>query len=108
MSKSELKRRQKQRHKEEEKAKKAAAAPPKATASKKKEDEEEMDPRMYYENRSKAVKALLESNSPNPYPHKFEVTYDDKQFVKDYEHIKVRTCFGDKTWEAGEEMLIML
>lgn len=48
-----------------------------------------MDPRMYYENRSKAVKALLESNSPNPYPHKFHVTYDDKQFVKDYEHIKV-------------------
>lgn len=51
-----------------------------------------MDPRMYYENRSKAVKALLESNEPNPYPHKFHVTYDDKQFVKDYEHIKVRTC----------------
>lgn len=50
-----------------------------------------MDPRMYYENRSKAVKALLESNSPNPYPHKFHVTYDDKQFVKDYEHIKVCT-----------------
>lgn len=48
-----------------------------------------MDPRMYYENRSKAVKALLDSNEPNPYPHKFHVTYDDKQFVKDYEHIKV-------------------
>ena len=91
MSKSELKRRQKQRQKEEEKAKKAAAAPPKpAAANKKKEDEEEMDPRMYYENRSKAVKALLDSNEPNPYPHKFHVTYDDKQFVKDYEHIKVR------------------
>lgn len=89
VSKSELKRRQKQRQREEEKAKKAAAAPPKA-ASKKKEDEEELDPRMYYENRSKAIKALLESNSPNPYPHKFHVTYDDKQFVHDYEHIKVR------------------
>lgn len=89
VSKSELKRRQKQRQREEEKAKKAAAAPPKA-ASKKKEDEEELDPRMYYENRSKAIKALLDSNSPNPYPHKFHVTYDDKQFVKDYEHIKVR------------------
>lgn len=50
-----------------------------------------MDPRMYYENRSKAVKALLESSDPNPYPHKFHVTYDDKQFVKDYEHIKVHT-----------------
>lgn len=45
---------------------------------------------MYYENRSKAIKALLESNEPNPYPHKFHVTYDDKEFVKDYEHIKVR------------------
>ncbi|KAI3396187.1 hypothetical protein diail_390 [Diaporthe ilicicola] len=87
VSKSELKRRQKQRQREEEKAKKAAAAPPKA-ASKKKEDEEELDPRMYYENRSKAIKALLDSNSPNPYPHKFHVTYDDKQFVSDYEHIK--------------------
>lgn len=89
MSKSELKRRQKQRQREEEKAKKAAAAPPKA-ASKKKEDEEELDPRMYYENRSKAIKSLLDSNNPNPYPHKFHVTYDDKQFVSDYEHIKVR------------------
>lgn len=89
MSKSELKRRQKARQREEEKAKKAAAAPPKA-ASKKKEDEEELDPRMYYENRSKAVKALLDSNNPNPYPHKFHVTYDDKQFVHDYEHLKVR------------------
>lgn len=48
-----------------------------------------MDPRMYYENRSKAIKALLDSNTPNPYPHKFLVDYDDKQFVKDYEHIKV-------------------
>lgn len=90
VSKSELKRRQKQRQKEEEKAKKAAAAPPKPAASKKKEDEEEMDPRMYYENRSKTVKALLETSEPNPYPHKFHVTYDDKQFVKDYDHIKVR------------------
>ena len=89
VSKSELKRRQKQRQRDEEKAKKAAAAPPKA-ASKKKEDEEELDPRMYYENRSKAIKALLDSNNPNPYPHKFHVTYDDKQFVHDYEHLKVR------------------
>lgn len=49
-----------------------------------------MDPRMYYENRSKAIKALLETSEPNPYPHKFHVTYDDKQFVKDYDHLKVR------------------
>lgn len=61
-----------------------------------------MDPRMYYENRSKAVKALLESSDPNPYPHKFHVTYDDKQFVKDYEHIKVHTCpsSAPNVWEA--------
>lgn len=94
VSKSELKRRQKQRQREEEKAKKAAAAPPKPATSKKKDDEEEMDPRMYYENRSKAIKTLLETNSPNPYPHKFHVNYDDKQFVKDYEHIKVCASFA--------------
>lgn len=90
VSKNELKKRQKNRKIAEEKAAKAAAAPPKP-AAKKKDDEEELDPRMYYENRSKAIKALLESNEPNPYPHKFHVTYDDKQFVKDYEHIKVHT-----------------
>lgn len=65
---------------------------------------------MYYENRSKAVKALLESSSPNPYPHKFHVTYDDKQFVKDYEHIKVRTCArrgaSEAERQAGRWMLI--
>lgn len=97
MSKNELKKRQKARQKEEEKAKKAAAAPPKPATTKKRDDEEEMDPRMYYENRSKAVKALLESSDPNPYPHKFHVTYDDKEFVKDYEHIKVRTCPACRT-----------
>jgi len=43
---------------------------------------------MYYENRARDIQSLLESNSPNPYPHKFEVTYDAAHFEKEFGHMK--------------------
>lgn len=57
ISKSELKKRQKARQKEAEKAAKAAAAPPKPAAAKKSNeaDEKALDPRQYFEIRSRAV-----------------------------------------------------
>ncbi|KAJ9151163.1 Lysine--tRNA ligase [Pleurostoma richardsiae] len=93
VSKSELKKRQKARQREEEKKKKAAAAPPKAPSAKKAaagENEEELDPRQYFELRSRQVKGLLDSSNPsdNPYPHKFHVTYDDRNFVEEFGHLK--------------------
>ena len=86
-----VKRRNKQRQIAEQKAKKAAAAPP-APAPKRKqnneEDEAKLDPRMYFEIRSRAIKKLKQTRQPDPYPHKFHVTTDMRQFVKEYTSLK--------------------
>lgn len=47
-----------------------------------------MDPRQYFEYRSRAVKKLLETKDPNPYPHKFNATLDLKNFVEEYTSLK--------------------
>lgn len=52
------------------------------------EDEAQLDPREFFERRSRAVKRMKEENNPNPYPHKFHVTTDMKQFMKDYESLE--------------------
>nr|KAJ3415496.1 lysyl-tRNA synthetase [Polyrhizophydium stewartii] len=89
VTKSELKRRIKQRAKDAAKAEKAAAAPPAAA----KKDagsasgaaaEEETDPRLYFENRSKAIQRLRETKQPNPYPHKFHVSISLGGFIAKY------------------------
>ncbi|KAJ3091199.1 lysyl-tRNA synthetase [Quaeritorhiza haematococci] len=100
VSKSEFKRRQKQREKEAKKAEKAAAAPPAATKAKDAADgdaaaaEEELDPRMYFENRSKVIQQLRETQEPNPYPHKFHVDMSIPAFIEKY---------GDKI-KSGEKL----
>eukprot|EP00842_Homolaphlyctis_polyrhiza_P004207 jgi/Hompol1/4788/HPOL_003883-RA len=84
---SELKRRNKQREKDAAKAAKAAAAPPaaaSASGAKAAGAEEEVDPRMYFENRSKAIQKLRESQQPNPYPHKFHVSLSISGFIAKY------------------------
>ncbi|PQE07771.1 hypothetical protein CJF31_00007591 [Rutstroemia sp. NJR-2017a BVV2] len=99
VSKSELKKRQKNRQKEEEKAKKAAAAPPKPATAKKSNaeaDEKELNPnrancggsQQYFEIRSRTINKLRQTKNPNPYPHKFHVNYDLRNFVKDYSDLK--------------------
>ncbi|KFY10327.1 hypothetical protein V492_05078 [Pseudogymnoascus sp. VKM F-4246] len=91
VSKSELKKRQKQRQKEEEKKKKEAAAPPKPVKEKKSNaeaDEKELNPNQYFEIRSRAINKLRASQDPSPYPHKFEVNTDIRDFVKAHESLK--------------------
>ncbi|KAF7586426.1 lysyl-tRNA synthetase [Aspergillus hancockii] len=88
VSKSELKRRQKLREKEAKKKEKEAAAPPKAVGKKSTSAEDEeanLTPNQYFEIRSKRINKLRETKQPNPYPHKFQVTDDLRQFLKNYE-----------------------
>ncbi|KAH8903166.1 lysyl-tRNA synthetase [Coniochaeta sp. PMI_546] len=93
VSKTELKKRQKARQKEAEKAAKAAAAPPKpASKPKAGAEEKDLNPNQYYEIRSRQVKALLDASTTdptlNPYPHKFEATYDHSKFFEEFGHFK--------------------
>ncbi|KAJ5646765.1 lysyl-tRNA synthetase [Penicillium lividum] len=89
VSKSELKRRQKLREKENKKKEKEAAAPPKAEKKVSAEDEESnLTPNQYFEIRSKRINKLRETKNPDPYPHKFHVTNDLREFVKEYEGLQ--------------------
>lgn len=86
-----VKKREKHRKKLADKAEKEASAPPKEAPKRKnneEEDEAKLDPRQYFEIRSRAVKKLKQTNKPNPYPHKFQVTTDMVQFMKDYEPLE--------------------
>ncbi|EEH38445.1 lysyl-tRNA synthetase [Paracoccidioides lutzii Pb01] len=89
VSKSELKKRQKLRAKEAEKKEKAAAAPPKAEKKASVEEEESnLTPNQYFEIRSGRVNKLRQTKSPNPYPHKFQVTDDAREIIKKYESLQ--------------------
>ncbi|KAJ6072931.1 hypothetical protein N7467_011016 [Penicillium canescens] len=91
VSKTELKRRQKKRENDAKKKEKEAAAPPKAKAEKKtsaEDDEANLTPNQYFEIRSKRINKLRETKQPDPYPHKFQVDTDLRQFLKDYEGLQ--------------------
>ncbi|KAJ5173235.1 hypothetical protein N7492_005828 [Penicillium capsulatum] len=86
VSKTELKRRQKLREKEAKKKEKSAAAPPKAEKKVSAEEEEaNLTPNQYFEIRSKRVNKLRETKQPNPYPHKFHVNKDLREFIKEFD-----------------------
>lgn len=105
VSKTELKKRQKARQKEEEKKKKAAARPAAAAPPKKagsaEAAEKDLTPNQYFEIRSRNINKLRETKSPNPYPHKFHVDYDLRNFVKDYGHLKSGESVQDKIIQIG-------
>ncbi|KIJ60071.1 hypothetical protein HYDPIDRAFT_32646 [Hydnomerulius pinastri MD-312] len=84
ISKTELKRREKQREKDAKKAEKAAAAPQAASTKPTGPNEDDLNPNQYFELRSRAVQKLKETQSPNPYPHKFEVTKSITAFIEEY------------------------
>lgn len=42
----------------------------------------------YFEIRSRRINQLRQSKAPNPYPHKFQVTVDLREFLKKYDSIK--------------------
>jgi len=94
VSKSELKKRIKQRETEKKKAEKAAQAAASSEAAPKKqkasaeEEENNLTPNQYFEIRSAKIKKLKETQSPNPYPHKFHVNTDLREFLKQYESLK--------------------
>lgn len=85
ISKQELKRREKQRAKEASKASKALEAPAAGkTKAEAKPSEEELNPNQYYELRSRQILHLKETQSPNPYPHKFHVTRSIQSYIETY------------------------
>lgn len=55
----------------------------------------------YFEIRSRAVKRMKETNSPNPYPHKFHVTYDLRNFEKEFGHLTKGETVKDKVISVG-------
>ncbi|KAL9124653.1 MAG: hypothetical protein Q9217_006039 [Psora testacea] len=89
VSKSELKKRKKQRELEEKKAKKATEAPAKApnplVAAQKKKHEEEADLSPNVRHREIRQRQL---DGLNPYPHKFDVVTDLREFLKQHANIK--------------------
>ncbi|MCJ1430768.1 lysyl-tRNA synthetase [Xylographa pallens] len=102
VSKSELKKRQKQRLVEKKKEEKASAAPPRAEKHMSAEEEENnLTPNQYFEIRSAKIKKLRESKQPNPYPHKFNVTTDLRDFLKKYDSIKTGEHLKDVEVRVG-------
>ncbi|TFY77925.1 hypothetical protein EWM64_g6088 [Hericium alpestre] len=83
ISKQELKRREKQRDKEARKAKAAAALPEKPAAAPKAavSNENDLNPNQYFELRSRQIQKLRETQDPNPYPHKFDVSISITEFI---------------------------
>ncbi|KAJ7232974.1 lysine-tRNA ligase [Mycena haematopus] len=85
ISKTELKRREKARAKEASKASKAPA-PEVAAASQQaaKPSDDDLSPNQYYEARSRQILNLKQTQNPNPYPHKFNVTRSITSYIDTY------------------------
>ncbi|KAI8854500.1 lysyl-tRNA synthetase [Chytridium lagenaria] len=61
------------------------------------EDEDALDPRMYFENRSKVIQKLRQTQNPSPYPHKFNPSISISQFIEKYSHLKEGDHMEDVT-----------
>ncbi|KAF1823625.1 lysyl-tRNA synthetase [Dissoconium aciculare CBS 342.82] len=103
VSKTELKKRQKQREKEKQKAEREATrqAPPQPKRKAAEEDEEKLNANQYFEIRSRAIKRMKETGNPHPYPHKFHVTYDLRNFEKEFGHLAKGELVKDKVISVG-------
>ncbi|KAK5781851.1 hypothetical protein RI543_000680 [Arxiozyma heterogenica] len=89
VSKSELKKRIKLRQIEAKKAAKKATTQPKPAPKKKKNDLfADLDPSQYFEARSRQILELKKTHQPNPYPHKFNVSISNPDFLKKYSYLK--------------------
>jgi lysyl-tRNA synthetase class 2 len=88
VSKTELKKRQKLRAKETKKQNKAAPVPTKIQQEGLgEEDEANLNAHQYFEIRSNRIKKLREAKDSCPYPHKFEVTNDLRDFLTEYKNL---------------------
>lgn len=103
VSKSELKKRIKQRQVEAKKAAKKAAGTPQPESKKKKSDlMADLSPAQYFEARSRQVKELRNTHSPNPYPHKFHVSITNPAFLEKYAYLeRGQTLPDEKVSIAG-------
>ncbi|KAK3711449.1 lysyl-tRNA synthetase [Vermiconidia calcicola] len=105
VSKTELKKRQKQREKDAKKAERESTrqAPPqpKRKAATQEEEEGKLNANQYFEIRSRVVKRMKETNLPNPYPHKFHVTYDLRNYQSDFGHLKKGEHLRDRVISIG-------
>ncbi|KAI0302597.1 lysyl-tRNA synthetase [Russula brevipes] len=80
-------RRQKQREKEARIADSAANRPPAPTRDSATDEivnEQDLSPNQYFELRSRQIQRLRETQSPNPYPHKFEVSRSLTSYISKY------------------------
>jgi lysyl-tRNA synthetase class 2 len=87
ISKQELKRRQKQREKEARRAENSANRPPPSNRDSTTDEvanEEDLSPNQYFQLRSRQIQRLRETQSPNPYPHKFEVSLSLSSYINKY------------------------
>ncbi|GMM32527.1 lysine--tRNA ligase [Martiniozyma asiatica (nom. inval.)] len=108
VSKSEFKKRQKLRQleaKKAEKAQKAAATAPKVT--KQKDELANLNPAQYFEIRSSQIDDLRKPHTEsNPYPHKFHVDTEFKDFREKYNHLAKGESLPDvKVTIAGRIMV---
>ncbi|TQS35001.1 hypothetical protein Golomagni_04593 [Golovinomyces magnicellulatus] len=103
VSKTELKKRQKLRQKQKEKEKREATAPKPVPSRTKnvEEDEKKLNPNQYFEIRSRNINKLRQSKNPHPYPHKFHVNYDLRNFVGQYGHLKSGDAVKDVEVRVG-------
>ncbi|KAJ3494360.1 hypothetical protein NLG97_g4136 [Lecanicillium saksenae] len=100
VSKTELKKLQKAREREAAKKEKAAKSGAPAPAGKKtgassEAAEKDLTPNQYFEIRSRTVNELHEQGKA--YPYKFEVTYDIRNFEKEFSHLKNGEIDKNKT-----------
>ncbi|THH10666.1 hypothetical protein EW145_g1167 [Phellinidium pouzarii] len=84
VSKSELKRRLEKRTKEAHKSAKASENAQKPVAKQDAEVEDDLSPNQYFELRSRQIQKLRETQSPNPYPHKFHVSISLSRYIDTY------------------------
>lgn len=60
-----------------------------------------IDCQQYFEIRSRKIQELRKSQNPNPYPHKFQVTTDLRDFLKGHEKIKTGEHLKDVEVKLG-------
>ena len=72
-------------------------------------EEEILDPTLYFENRSKIIKQLKEDKAHYPYPHKFHVTHNVEQFIKEFDPLCVnKNEYFPKTVSVAGNLFFML
>lgn len=60
-----------------------------------------MRDQQYFELRSRAVKRMKETDNPNPFPHKFNVTYDLRNFERDFSYLKKGEVLRERVIQVG-------